>query len=84
MIAMPSMTRIERPTVVSRQIGLMEKPTLRSIGHENFVTAPKESNRKKMIKKEVSSVLPVSAQGAAKGSNPIPYSLGRRLGSLPY
>ena len=46
---------------------------------------------KKMIKneipsvlQEVPSVLPDSAQGAAEGSDPTPYSLGRELGPLPY
>ena len=46
---------------------------------------------KKMIKNKVTSVLqevpnvlPDSAEGAADGLNPIPYSLGRRLDPLPY
>ena len=57
-------------------------------------TALRESNgkkSKKMIKNEVPSVLqevpnvlPDSTQGAAEGLNPMPYSLGRRLGPLPY
>ena len=38
-----------------------------------FRTTPRDSN-----------VLPDSAQGASRGSNPLPYILGRRLGPLPY
>ena len=81
-------------TVEPRQIGPTDNLTLRITVPGFSRTAPRESNgkkSKKMIKNEVPSVLqevpnvlPDSAQGAAEGSNPIPYSLGRGLGPLPY
>ena len=52
-----------------------------------FRGAPRESNgkkSKKRIKKEVPSVLLDNAQDTNKGSNPIPYSLGRGLDPLSY
>ena len=36
------------------------------------------------VLQEILSVLSDSAQGAVEDSNPMPYSLGRGLGPLPY
>ena len=81
-------------TVIPRQIVPTEIRTLQRTVPGFSGTASRESNgkkSKKRIKNKVSSVLqefpnvlPDNAQGTAEDSNPIPYSLGRRLGPLPY
>ena len=84
----------ERERESERYSSTTVNQTPRYSGHGFSVTAPRESNgkkTKKRIKNEVLSVLQEvpnvlldSTQGAAEGSNPMPYSLGRRLGPLPY
>ena len=81
-------------TVELRQIGPTDNRTLRITVPGLSETAPRESNGKKLKKtiknevpnvlQEVPDVLLDSAQGALKGSNPIPHSLGHGLGPLPY
>ena len=88
--AVGSLDRAERATVEPRLVGHPAIRTPQQSGHGSSGTQPRESNgkkSKKMIKNEVpteSNVLPDSAQGASRASNPLPYILRRRLGPLSF